>query len=79
LKNDRLRFHCNYKTYDPVLLITSSTVLLTTLNFVRYNFKVTNKRIPKQMVTVTMEEQGKEKDHGKDGLMRLKRIMKIWE
>jgi len=31
------------------------------------------------MVTVTMEEQGKEEDHEKDGLMRLKRIMTIWE
>jgi hypothetical protein len=31
------------------------------------------------MVTATKEEQRKEEDHGKDGLMRLKRIMKIWE
>lgn len=31
------------------------------------------------MVTVTMEEQGKEEDHGKDGLMSLKRIVTIWE
>jgi hypothetical protein len=29
------------------------------------------------MVIVTMEEQGKEEDHRKDGLMRLKRIMTI--
>jgi hypothetical protein len=31
------------------------------------------------MVTVTMEEQGKEVYHGKDGLMRLKRNVTIWE
>ena len=31
------------------------------------------------MVTATKEEQRKEEDHGKDGLMRLKRIMTIWE
>jgi hypothetical protein len=31
------------------------------------------------MVTVTMEEHGKEEDHGKDGLIRLKRIVTIWE
>jgi len=31
------------------------------------------------MVTVTIEEQGKEEDHGKDGLMRLKKIVTIWD
>jgi hypothetical protein len=61
------------------LLITFSTVLPTTLNFVQQSFKVTNKRTPKQMVNVTMEEHGKEEDHGKDRLIRLKRIVTIWE
>jgi hypothetical protein len=29
------------------------------------------------MVTVTMEEHGKEEDHGKDGLINLNRIVKL--